>query len=123
MILTPLYFIAIPASANIVFREIMQIAAFDVYDTTDGILNLFQIEETEPIDYKFEAMGFESKYCLANMGTLAIFFGVYVCELLLTLTLKPIQRSKRHKKLRKCSRRIERRTMWGSFITIVNESY
>lgn len=38
----------------------MEIAAFDFFDFTDIIHDLFQIEPTEPIDNNFEAVGFES---------------------------------------------------------------
>jgi len=37
MVLTPLFDVQMPANAGMYFKVIMQIAAFDFYDTTDGV--------------------------------------------------------------------------------------
>lgn len=60
MIMMPLFVITMPANAGLFFRSLMEIAAFDFYDFSDIVHDLFQIEETEAIDANFEAIGFES---------------------------------------------------------------
>ena len=56
----------------------MEIAAFDFYDFGDIIHEHFEIEETDPIDANFESVGFESQYFLVNMGTMAVFYLIYI---------------------------------------------
>ena len=50
IVMMPLFQIQLPANAGMFFRSVMEIAAFDFYDFTDIIHELFQIEGTDPID-------------------------------------------------------------------------
>lgn len=82
IVMMPLFQISMPSNAGLFFKQVMEIAAFDFYDFTDIILDLFEIEATDPIDNNFEAVGFESQYFLINMGTMVIFCMIYVMCLL-----------------------------------------
>ena len=76
-----------PSNAGMFFKQVMQIAAFDFYDFGDIIHEWFAIEPTDPVDHKFESVGFESKYFLVNMGSLAVFCLIYICLAGVTLVL------------------------------------
>ena len=60
IVMIALFQVTMPANAGMFFRTIMSIAAFDFYDFTDIIHELFSIEPTDPIDKNFESIGFES---------------------------------------------------------------
>lgn len=76
-----------PANAAVFFRAIMEIAAFDFVDFGDTIHDTFEIEETEPIDVNFNSIGFESQYFLVNMGTMVVFYLIYLVLALLVSVL------------------------------------
>ena len=111
-----------PANAGMFFRTIMSIAAFDFYDFTDIIHNLFNLEPTEPIDNNFESIGFESQYFLINMGTMACFFLIYIVVLLIVLACLPFSK-RRCRKIKRLEKKVKRKVCWSSLITLLNESY
>ena len=111
-----------PANAGMFFRTIMSIAAFDFYDFTDIIHNLFNLEPTEPIDNNFESIGFESQYFLINMGTMACFFLIYIVVLLIVLACLPFSK-RRCRRIKRLERKVKSKVFWSSLITLLNESY
>ena len=72
-----------PSNAGIFMREVMAIASFDFFDFSDAIHYVFGIDATEVIDINFEQLGFESQYFLVNLGTMALFYLIYILGLLL----------------------------------------
>ena len=81
----PLFEIMMPGNAGIFFKAIMEIAAFDFYEFGEHIHDWLDIPPTEPVDYKFDAIGFESRYFLVNMGSMAIFYLIYIVLILVSL--------------------------------------
>ena len=66
----PLFAIAIPANAAVIFKQIFLIAAFDFFEIGDPYNEWFGMEPTAPLNANFEAIGFESLYFIHNLGTL-----------------------------------------------------
>lgn len=65
----PMFNVIIPANAAQLFNVLMQIAAFDPIPAEDTIGAWLELEETGPFATQFEAMGFESFFCIFNLGT------------------------------------------------------
>ena len=76
-----------PANAQIFFNQINKIASFDIIDMDPIINKLLNLNETEPLNANFEAIGFQSMYFLNNMGSLTIGFLIYFVGLLAILCL------------------------------------
>ena len=55
----------------------MRLAAFDILPLDDPINFMLSLEPTDPINEKFEGVGFESKYFLNNMGSLMLVIMMY----------------------------------------------
>ena len=72
VVVMPLFNVILPANAGIIFSVLMNIAAFDPIDAEVTVIPLLDLEETGPYESKFDVLGFESLFCLANMGTQAI---------------------------------------------------
>ena len=119
----PLFKVEMPANAGIFFAHMMQIAAFDFYDFSDHIHELFQIEPTDPLSPNFEAIGFESQYFLVNMGSMVLFYLFFFLLVLLSLILMLCCSSKRCKRVGKFRASLKRKIYWGQLITLMNESY
>ena len=100
----------------------MEIAAFDFYDFSDVIHDNFQISQTDPINTNFETIGFESSYFLNNMGTMFLFYMFYILCILVKLILQPFA-TKHHKRIKKFYRKLRNHVIWGSLITLINETY
>ena len=83
----PLFKTNIPANAGLFFKQIMQIAAFDLIEINEPLDKLLDLDPTEPINENFEAVGFESIYLLNNMGTLAIAYLIWAIAAIITLFL------------------------------------
>ena len=110
-----------PANAGTFFSHVMEIAAFDFYDFGDIIYDKMNIEPTDPIDSNFESVGFESQYFLVNMGTMVIFYLIYLFFFILAPIIRLLRKSCRC--MKRCSKRLDRSIYWGSLITLMNESY
>ena len=100
----------------------MEIAAFDFYDFGDIIHELFKILPTNPIDANFDSIGFESQYFMVNIGTMIVFYLIYTLALVLSVSLHRCA-TKEHKRVRSCSRGLDRRIYWGTAITLMTETY
>ena len=100
----------------------MEIAAFDFYDFGDIIHSIFGIVPTDPVDANFESVGFESQYFMVNIGTMIVFYLIYTTALIISNALHPCANYK-HKKVRSCSRRLDRKIYWGTLITLLFETY
>ena len=61
-----------PANAGIFFHVLMQIAAFEFYDTDDVYRDLIG-KETEPLSPNFGVSGLQSMWFIPNLGTMGIF--------------------------------------------------
>ena len=57
------------------------------------------------------------------MGTMALFYVIYVINLFFAILLSPCTNQKRFKRLRRCSIRLNKKVYWGSLITLINETF
>ena len=103
------------------FKSIFSIAAFDFYDTNDVLHEWLEIPPTEPFGDRFEQLGFESKYVLNNMGTMAIFYLVYM----LLMIIQKCIHSGRHtcNCAKNMSRSLRHLLYYNLILTTVFESY
>ena len=118
----PLFKIEMPANAGMFFKHVMEIAAFDFYDFGDIIHENMKIEPTDPIDANFEAVGFESQYWMVNLGTMFVFYLIYIAIALFIAPSLFCCRTK-SKRVKKCSKKLNKSIYWGTLITLINESY
>lgn len=118
IVMMPLFNIKMPANASNFFTQIMSIAAFDFYDFTDVIHDMFSLEPTESFSSNFETIGFESLYFLINMGSIVIFYLIYTAMLCLVLPLLSIKKASR-----KLHKKLGIKLKWNALITLMNESY
>jgi len=99
----------------------MQIAAFDFYDTGDLLDYLLgQAQKGEALNSNFETLGFESLFILHNLGTLLFLFVYYPIAIAFTSLCAKFTYSRDVSEWG-----IERRRelLYGFFIGIVVESY
>lgn len=64
------------------FNQINKIASFDIIDIDPFLNKVLNLNETEPINSNFDALGFNSMFFLNNMGSLMIGFLIYFVGLL-----------------------------------------
>lgn len=112
IVMMPLFKIEMPANAGIFFSHMMEIASFDFYDFSEPIHEMFELEPTDPVDARFEALGFESKYFLVNMGTMVVFYLFYFLLVSTSLILSLCQHSK-CRRLSKLQASLKRKIHWG----------
>lgn len=120
VVMLPLFKITVPANAGMFFSQIMQIAAFDFFETGPYIDALLGLPPSEPLNANFEAVGFESLYLLHNMGTLFIAFVAYFTLVLLAFFCQYICCCERVKYF---GENLRKKLFFGSFIQIIFESY
>ena len=70
IVMLPLFNISTPHNLEMVFKILMDIAAFDILPTDDIFGLVYKVEHTDPLSANFEAMGFESLWLIYNLGTL-----------------------------------------------------
>ena len=114
----PLFKIQMPASAGGFFASIMTIAAFDLYDFSEALHEIFMIPPTGSMSSNFETIGFESSYFLVNMGSMLLFYIFYLLLLAVILPLLSISDSCQSKR-----KKLSKKLKWNSLITLMNESY
>ena len=73
MILLPLLNVQIPENANMFFKTLMSIAAFEIIPT-EILYSRFSNVEGIPLSEEFEELGFEHHLILDNFGTLGVVF-------------------------------------------------
>jgi len=88
IVLMPLFDITLPANAGVFFNGLMTFTAFDIIDTSPYLDWMLQLEPTDPVNNKFEAVGFESIFLLHNLGSLVLAFLYYPLAILAMNLLK-----------------------------------
>jgi hypothetical protein len=87
IVLMPCFDLQMPANVQIFFNEINQIASFDIINIDPLINRVLNLNETEPINHNFEAIGLQSIFFLNNMGSLMIGFFTYFIGLIVMICL------------------------------------
>jgi len=77
----PLFDVKMPASAEIIFKILFQIASFETIPTEavfEGMLaKLEDVTPSDPQIEKYERLGFGSVWLLPNLGSLLLFVSLY----------------------------------------------
>ena len=92
IVLIPLFNIILPANASSFYHKLMEIAAFDYYETNELLNDMLNLEPTGPVNINFEMLGLESLYFMNNMGTQILFYLSYFIVAALVLFLMLIAR-------------------------------
>jgi len=121
IVLLPLFDIKAPANAELFFRQLMSVVAFEVYDTGDIVNATLSLEEVNPVNENYNTVGFESVYFINNMGTLFIVFMMYPVMMLLEYLLGLV--ASRCDIFVKVHHSFKHFVYWNYLITLVFESY
>ena len=82
----PLLRINMPANVGVYFNCLMQIAAFDFWETEEFYYEVLDGYETEPYTRNFGIIGFESMWFINNMGLM----GIIILLLPLIFLIRPL---------------------------------
>ena len=115
----PLFKVELPANAGSFFKQMMMIAAFEIFDTKPMLDWLFRLSPSDPFNSNFEAVGFESVYLLHNLGTLAIIFAIYALASLVSY----LARRSSYNSIRSWGFDLHESLHYGTFISMMFESY
>lgn len=77
LILLPLLHASMPANCGNFFNEISKIAAFDIFEIGEYVDEYFNLDFQNPVNEKFESLGFESVYFINNLGTFVFWLLAY----------------------------------------------
>ena len=83
MILFPLMAVSMPANTGIFFDQLMAIAAFDFFETSEFLTELSDLLPKLPINEKFDTLGFETVYFINNLGSFSVVLALKVFLVLL----------------------------------------
>jgi hypothetical protein len=83
----PLFNVILPANVQTYFNELFQIASFDFINTDPAVNWILDLNQTQPLNPKFDSLGFSSTFFLNNLGTLALIFMLYLISLLVFLPI------------------------------------
>ena len=75
----------------------------------------------EPVNIKFETIGFDSLYFMNNLGTFTLILFYQLIVFLVWLALKPF--SKKSKSINRKQKRLTTYIFWNNWIVIVQESF
>lgn len=78
IVILPLIPVQYSANAKIFLGNLINIANFDIIPTDLFYPYIFEFEETEPFNYEFEQLGFESIYLAEAMGTIFVLTHLFV---------------------------------------------
>ena len=81
----PLNNVTIPANAQILFTELLRIAAFDIFEPAEHID--LGISETEAYNVRFEQLGYQSMNVVENMGSIIFFLCFVLIKIILTFLI------------------------------------
>ena len=95
ILLTTLFQVELPLNVQAYFDVILQIVKFELFETADYLENVLQIEKGDPYNDKFEAMGFESRLTIFNLGPMIIFIIMWLLLFFTYLILKYLDRYNR----------------------------
>lgn len=123
IILLPLIKSNIPANASMFFARLLEIAAFDIFEIGEFVNDYLSLEQTDPINERYEASGLESKYFINNLGTFFLILIVYFFFTLLWLVVSFARKWSDCKCLKLLDKKLHRSLFWNGLIAVVFESY
>ena len=111
----------IPANAGDFFKHIAAISSIDFIETNDMMTKMFDLPPSNPINEKFETVGFETGYFINDLGTFAFVLAFKFLLIIVWTVLIPFQNCSRW--LRKRLINLEKWMLWNSWIITIYESF
>ena len=112
IVLLPLFNIEMPANAQIFYGFIMELASFNILPMQEFYDKYLPTPEwDEPLNDKFNNLGFQSTFFLNNMGTMVI--GLAMIPLLSFLLLVLIPLSRHSKRIAKFKNKLQTSLFWS----------
>ena len=99
----------------------MQIAAFDVVDTGDFVDEVLEQEASEPINEKYETIGFETIQFINNVGTFFFVMFAYVIMIAIWGILAILQTTSRF--VSKIKTKLGNKLFWNAILVAIIESF
>ena len=121
IVLMPLFDIQLPANAYSFFNQIFKIASFNIIDIEPTINKMLRLNQTEPLNQNFKALGFRSFYFLNNMNSILLGFNFYFSLVLLLLIVDRAQ--VRFKILSPLAERLRHMLFYNLILSMLTESY
>jgi hypothetical protein len=122
IVLFPLFNLEMPANAQIFYGFIMELASFNILPMQDFYDKYLPTPEwDEPLNEKFNNLGFQSTFFLNNMGTMVI--GIAMIPLLSLLLLVLIPLSRHSKRIAKFKNKLQTSLFWSQQIILLFESF
>jgi len=113
--------VQLTANVGIFFNQMMQIAAFDIFETAPLLNDLLGLEQDgKVLNSNFETLGYESLYFLHNMGSLLFVFVLYPVAIAFTWLCAKFTYSHN---VSKWGIKKQRQLFYSFFIGILTESY
>jgi len=111
--------ISLPANASMFFAFLLQVVAFDVIPTDGPYDAIFGFQESNPLTLNFELIGYESVYCIRNLGSMFLMF------LLATLTgvILAITSISKSAKIHHYRGVVKEKMFWNGIFSFLNETY
>ena len=110
-----------PANAAEFFKVLTAIAAFDILEIGEYVEEILDLMTKEPVNEKFEAIGFESTYFINNLGSFIFLPIGYVLLILLWITLYPCKN--KSFRLDRCRHKLAGLVSWNRWIVLITESF
>ena len=109
-----------PANAGIYFNCLMQVAAFEFFETDDLFYDLNYGYETEPLTTNFGTIGFDSMWFLNNMSSMGILMVLFPLIFLISPLLCCCEGNRFVSKIRSF---LDRHLYWSFPLRFMIESY
>ena len=109
-----------PANAGIYYNVLMQVAAFEFFDTDDFYFKLLLGRESDAISNNFSVIGFDSAWFINNMGSLGV---LIVLSPLIYLMSPLTECCAARSSLIKARRRLQRMLFWSFPIRSITEAF
>ena len=115
----PLLNVRLPGTASIFFSYLMKIASFDLIPIGNYLDEKLNMTPNPPISVNFEAIGFDSMYCLINIGSILILMVLFPILVAFDLILRLIS----YKYAIKANNKLKQILYWNTTLTTFKESY
>lgn len=115
--------IAFPGNAAHFYRNLLNVASFDVFPTDDFFDWIFNFKASEPVTARFGALGYETKFFVKNMGTLFIVGVIFVLLLITIPCLKGMNAIVYCSSNERVTDWLQSQLCWNTILRFLIESY
>jgi len=123
VVYTPLVPLNFPGNAVAVFKQVINIATFDIIPKDDWYPIIFSLPAEKPKNEKFNMLGLGSYFFIMNMGTLFLALSIIYVQVLLLFIVKYCWKGEKRRCCRKFEGFLEEDLFWNTIIRFVYASY